>query len=212
MAKKVAKAVVKTKVSSPAKISKESKEAVSTEIIIASVEQKAKGAFAKLKRITRIDSQEDVEVASNQVKVLKELAKEADTQKTGITDPIYQSIERIEELFKPFADKVKKADTDLKTLILDYAERQEKKLQQAQEDFKDGKIKKVSTFTEKTSALQVGSAGAAKFKNVSQLFITDVKKIPLEYMVPDETKIKEALKAGKKVPGAEMRKVKKVSI
>jgi hypothetical protein len=79
------------------------------------------------------------------------------------------------------------------------------------EDFADGKIKKVSTFTEKSAALQI-SNGAAKIKQVYKLFIDDEKKIPREYLVPDESAIITAMKEGKKVAGCTYKKVKSISI
>lgn len=188
------------------------KEAVSTEVVISSIEDKAKGSFAKLKKIDKIVTQQDVELASNQVKLLKELAKEAKTQKEGITNPIYEAVEKIEALFKPFEDKVKKADADIKILIEDFIARNNKQLEQVQEDFKNNKIKKVSTYTEKTNELQIKSTGAAKFKKITKMFITDTKKIPDKFWVINETAVEVALKNGEKVPGAELRKIDKVAI
>lgn len=200
------------KATMPTKVKAMVKESVSTEIVIASIKAKAKIPFGKLKKIDKIKSKEDLEIASNQVKILKELAKESKRQREEITDSLYAGIEKIEQLFEPFESQVKVADTDTKQKIAEYWEETQKQIAQVQQDFKSGKIKKISTFTEKTNELQIVSTGSAKLRKVTKLFITNRKKIPTEYLVPDEKKIEEALKDGKVVPGAELRKVNSIAI
>jgi hypothetical protein len=206
------KSLVVAKSKTPAKIKKAVTEAISTEVIVSSVEDKAKGHFSKLKKLSKITSKEDMEIAGQQVKALKEIAKEAKKQKEGITNPIYEAIAKIEELFKPFENKVKNADTETKLLIQEFLDDSEKKLKQVEHDFKTNKIKKVSTFTEKTNELQVGSTGATKVRKVTKMFITDAKKIPDKFYVIDEGAVEAALKNGEKVPGAELKKVNSVAI
>jgi hypothetical protein len=195
------------------------KEAVSTEIVIASIEEKAKGSFSKLKKIDRVESDADMATVGNNIKILKDLAKEADVQKSGITDPSYEAIKNIKEsikkteaLFKPFEDKVDQAEMDGKALIEDYLDRKAEKLKQLEQDFKDRKIKKVSTFTEKTNALQTTNTGAAKIRKITKMFITDPKKIPKKFFIVDEAAVEAALKNGEKVPGAELKKVNSIAI
>lgn len=212
MAKKKIQAKVVNKTTQLAINKPSLKESVSTEVIVSSVEDKAKGHFSKLKKFSKITSKDEMAIASQQVKALKEIAKEAKAQKEGITGPIYDAIGKIEELFKPFEDKVKKADANTKLLIQEYMDDATKKLEQVKEDFKNNKIKKVSTYTEKTNELQIGSTGAAKVSKVNKLSITDHKKIPDKYYVLDESLLLKDLIAGVIVPGAKLTKVNRVSI
>ena len=46
--------------------------------------------------------------------------------------------------------------------------------------------------------------GSMTFRNVPQLVIEDISLIPREYLVPDEAKIKSALKLGLQVKGAKL--------
>lgn len=215
------KIAVKVKATAPAKLSKTVtvKESVSTEVIIASIEDKAKGSFSKLKKIDAVNSDQDMATVGNNIKILKDLTKEADVQKSGITDSSYEAIKNIKEsikkteaLFKPFEDKVGQAEIDGKALIEDYLDRTTKKLKQVEQDFKHGKIKKVSTFTEKTNELQITNTGAAKIRKISKMFITNEKKIPDKFRIIDESAVEAALKNGESVPGAEMRKVNSIAI
>lgn len=208
----VRKDLATAKSNMPTKIKEVVKEVVSDQVVIASIEAQAKIPFAKLTKFTKIKDQDEMALASTQVKILKELSKEATRQENGITASMYESIAKVEALFKPFKDKVKAADLDTKTKILEYQQELETARLKLEEDFKSGKVKKVSTYTEKSSALVGGSSGAAKITNKTKLSITDPKKIPREYLIVDERMVEEALKAGKKVPGAELIKIKGVSI
>jgi hypothetical protein len=195
----------------PTKI-KKLRESVSTEVVIAAIEDKAKKPFAVLKKFDKILTQEDMAIASTQMKVLKELGKEAKAQEDEIIDPIESSINKIKELFKPFANKVKAAEISLKLAIDEFVDRNEKQLAKVKDDFKTGKVKKVSTFTEKTSELQLTNTGAAKIRKITKMFITDTKKIPDKFWVINETAVEAALKNGEMVAGAELRKVNNVAI
>lgn len=187
--------------------------AVSTEVVIASMEKEAAPMFKKLSKISTISSKADFDLAAEQVKLLKSIDSMATKEEKSMTDPLETTKKRIKAHFKPFHDKVNEAETNAKLLMSVWLEENDRKMAKIESDFKKGDIKKVSTYTEKLNVLQVANEGSAgKVKQVSKLFINDEKKIPREFLVPDESAIIEAFKNGKTVAGCEYKKVKTIAI
>lgn len=210
MAKTKSKSLAKQKssVAIPVK-----KEVVSTEVVIASLEKQASPAIKKLARVTKVTSKAEFDAVAEQIKLLKEIDKIAIKEENEMTSGIKHSLARIKAHFKPFHDKVSTLETNYKLMMSVWLEKNDKKLAQVTEAFVAGDIKKVSTFAEKTSALQISNEGSAgKVKQISKLFINDVSKIPREFMVPDEAAIIAAFKNGENVAGCEYKKVKTIAI
>jgi glycerate kinase len=171
------------------------------------LEKKASSSINKLKRITSITTEEEYNQARDQTKILKDVLSEATKQKKEMTDGIQKTLKAIQAHFKPFENKVAVIESEIKTLMAKFLDKKEEKKIQLEEKFSKGKMK-VSTFADKSSALS-SSAGVRK---VEKLFINDVSKIPREYLVPDEDKIKQALKEGTKIAGCELKRVNSISI
>lgn len=153
----------------------------------------------------------DYEQAAVLVKGLKEIAKKAKTEEEKITKPLTESLNAAKAHFKPFHDQVKAIEIDTKAKMIAYLDAKEKEEQKLLDKFEAGEIKRVSTLTKKQGELRVESSTAVT-RIVDTLVIEDEKAIPREYLIPDETKIKEALKAGKKVRGCKLEKVKQLAI
>jgi hypothetical protein len=176
-------------------------EAVSTAVVIQSLEKKAKPVFKKLESIDSITTVEDNERAAEQLKFLKVLAQEADAQQKEITDPLEQAKKATIKLFKPFKDRVAEMETTIKLKMSNFLTLQKKKEVKLLEDFDNGKIKNVSTFTKKSQELQITS-NVMQVRKVWTVEVENENEIPREYLVPDMEKIKQAFKDGKKVKGA----------
>jgi hypothetical protein len=187
------------------------KQDVSTQVVIASIEKESAPLFKKLSVITKITTKEDFEKAGEAVKALKNLLTMAEDQKKKITDPANTIIKEARSLFKPFEEKVTNAETSIKLMMSDWWESNEKKKALLVDDFTNGKIKKESTYISKSVELEEKPSGA-QLRNKTILVIEDEKKIPREYLVPNETAIKAALMAGKKVGGCKLEKTKTIAI
>lgn len=198
----------------PAK--KEIQEAVSTEVVVASLEKQAGPAFKKLGKVESITTQEDFDLVGDQLKFIKDVDKLAHAEEASMINPIKSSVDltikRIKTHFKPFHDKVTKLETDYKNLMLGFMTSQAAKAKQIEEDFTSGKIKKISTVVAKTSELQINRSGAAKPRKIWKMFIVDEKKIPREFLVPDESAITNSFKEGNKVSGCEYKQIDSISI
>lgn len=182
---------------------------VSAEVIAANVKKQASKHFLKLKKFDKITTTEQRAQVMENIKALKDIKAEGIKQKKEITDALDRASKLVKDLFKPFETEVDNAEIKGKELILEFDEEVEKKKLKLQEDFKKGKIKSVSEFTELTATLETKATGSRK---TWQVFVIDENKVPREFMEVDESKIEQAFKDGKKVPGCEYKQVKGLSI
>lgn len=153
-----------------------------------------------------VNSQPTLAKAHQQLGILKGVKKNIKEQKDGIVKPINEALKNIRELFAPVEKKINVIEDYLKGQVLDYnqklAEEEKKKEKEAAEKLAKGEdIGKATKSLEKT---QEKKAAIKNVRKIKKLKITDVNKIPREFMIPDEVKIRQALLAGAKVEGAEL--------
>lgn len=196
------KKAVKKIEKSDGKIVPFTKDQVSTEVVVASLEKQAKPLEKKLMSYSKITTQEDYDTAAALMKQLKELSKQADEKEKEITEPLKGVIKKAIALFKPFKDKVASTEVTLKLAMSIFVEGKKATTAKLEQQVTSGKIG-IAKFTEKTAELSAKSS-FVKERSVKVLVIEDIAKIPREYMVPDEVKIKKALKMGMKVSGCKL--------
>jgi hypothetical protein len=95
--------------------------------------------------------------------------------------------------------------------MVKYLNAQEAKAEKVQAKFESGEIKKVSTLLGKQAELHTSSEDAS-VRRVKVVEITDEKKIPREYLVPNLVAIKNALLQGVTVQGAKIVEQKSIAI
>lgn len=193
------------------KLKPEIKEQVSTQVILKAIEKKAAAPFKKLDSVSKITSQKDYDLVSDNIATLKVLGGEADEQMRTITDPQELALKNTKALFKPFADQVKNQITQGKALMLAFISDQKYKSIKLESDFSSGKIKKATTLMSKQVSLQVSSSSSSVRKVWTAVPI-DESLTPREFMIPDETAIRAALKEGKKVKGWEWKQVENIAV
>lgn len=187
------------------------KKELNTQIIVKAMEKESAPLFKKLTALSTINSKADYAAVSANISALKAIGKAARAKKSSIVDPIKQGIKEIESLFKPFIDRCDEMEENAKALMLSYQVKIDAESAKLNQDFADGKIKKASTVIGKQAELVLVDDNSSVRKTWKAIAI-DVTKTPKEYLVPNETAIKEALKAGKKVAGWEWKQVKGISI
>lgn len=194
-------------------LTKDEKEKVSTEVILASVKQRAKAHFNKLKKFTgkKIKTKEEFNIVAENVKALKAIDKEAKAQENGIIDPIEEGIQRIRDLFTPFHTQVKDWDTNAKLMMSIFLEDQKKQLAKVTDKFAKGKVKNVATYTDAVNEFSAPK-GAAKIRKLKRVIIEDESKVPHQYCSPDINKIEEAFKNGDSVPGCKYEEVDNIAL
>lgn len=176
-------------------------EQINTAVVVASLQKQAQPLVKHLSTIATINTKQEFELAAEKIKSLKNLAQLADTEEKKISAPLNDALKATREHFKPFKNLVGEWEQKIKLLMSVFVEGQKKKLAKVEEDFSTGKIKKLSTAQNKMEAIVPENTDSVQVRKVWTMRIVDEKKIPREFLVPNEAAIKAALKNGSKVPG-----------
>lgn len=184
--------------------------AASAAMVMASIELDAKPLIEKLSGYV-VKTQENFDLVAQTVKVLELLGDRAELEEKTITDPLNIALKATRAHFKPFKDLVASLKLAAKSTMLLFLASQQKKKEALNAKLEDGTIKKISTLVRKQAELEV-SSGAAQIRKVWALIIVDVKKIPREYMIPDETAIRSTLRDGGTVAGCEWKQQDSIAI
>ncbi len=159
-----------------------------------------------------VKSDEDMLIATEYLSKLNKINDKMTEEKEKVTKPLNEALKAERGRWKPAEDMYKKGIEWLRTQTSKYQTEKIKK--QREEEAKvaqllgEGKIsvEKAGKQLEKLEVVdKVESAeGKLSFRETQILVIVDAKKIPREYLVADEEKILEALKAGEKVDGCKL--------
>lgn len=158
-----------------------------------------------------IRSQEDYQSLAATLAKIKDIRKIAVEEKEKFTKPLNELLRTTNAHFKPFLDKIDALEATKKNEMVKYLNAQEAKTAKLQERFDSGEIKKVSTLLGKQAELHTTSEDAS-VRHVKVVEVTDEKKIPREYLVPNLVAIKNALLQGVTVPGAKIVEQKSIAI
>lgn len=158
----------------------------------------------------------DVKTMGQSVELLSRcnhLLDQITEEKEKITKPLNEALKEVRTRYAPVESPLKDAITLLRAEQSRYqtAEMARQRAEEAKiaERAKKGTIKldtavKKMSEVEKAEEKVVTSAGMVKFREKPAVKIINANKIPREFLVPDEAKILDALKAGNKVEGCEL--------
>ena len=144
-----------------------------------------------------------VDFGKNVSKMLKYIKGE----KEKITKPMNEAVKAARAIFKPFEDRCEEVKADTKSKMTAYltAEEVKRKAQEVKDlarmekgTMKEETVVKKMVKREEDSTETKGST----FKYLA-IKSVDLKKVPVEYLVLDETKAKADYKEGKEVAGVE---------
>lgn len=147
-----------------------------------------------------------VEALSQCNKYLDKLTEE----KEKLTKPINSALKEIRSRYKPAEEKLNIAIATIRSKMSAYQTEATRVQKEQEQKIADKVFKgtlKVTTAMNKLSSIvqaetQVSTdSGSVKFRTVKKFEITDPNLIPKEYLMPDESKIKEAMKTDIKIPG-----------
>jgi hypothetical protein len=160
-----------------------------------------------------VESAEDVAQAAEVLANIAKATKHIEAQQKQVTSRL-DELKKIEKArWKPALDLLNAADQKLRGQVIQYRRIEQANAKKEEErilkQLTTGRIKKETTAMAKLDAVQssvmgktvASDSGSVGFRTLQKLSIVDENKIPREYLVPDEQKIKAALKVGKSVPG-----------
>jgi hypothetical protein len=186
------------------------KKEVSAQVVLQAIKKRAAPIEKKVSDL-QIKSNDDYDRAAQLLSQLKAYDDEAEMQRTSITGPLNTALKATNALFKPFKDHIAFIVADTKEKMKAFVVLQEGKKNALETAYAKGQIKSVSKFTSDLASAQV-SSGHAAARTIKILRIVELLKIPREYMVPDEAKIKQALKDGLTVAGCILVDDKQIAI
>lgn len=156
-----------------------------------------------------------VETMPEAVELLSSLNRIKDditAQKELVTRPLLDALAEERAKWKPKEVRLESVITRIRTALTQYQTELVAKQRAEQEaiakKLEDGKIKPETAIKRMQGVEDVqntveSATGKITFKTVTTFAVTDWKSVPEEFLVLNETKVREYLKEGKKVPGLE---------
>lgn len=144
-----------------------------------------------------VDCQEMFEIAADELRAVKKLAKEIEEQRKEAVAPLNEAVKAINALPKPAQEILAKAESIFKSKMA---------------EFSDAQRQIAATVVDKETGVEVILAGSTEkpqadgisTRTVWNFSITDPSLIPREYMLVDEKKIAavvRAMKGDTAIPG-----------
>lgn len=142
-------------------------------------------------------------------------------QEALVVNPLKQALKAKQAEFAPLKLKLTSLVVAIRTKMSEYQTAEMRRVAEEKAKIasriKEGKgnlsvetgVARIEAIEKPEEAIKT-EAGKVSFVTQTKLQITDVSLIPREYLVPDEKLIKEELKAGKTVKGAELIEVQVV--
>ncbi len=153
---------------------------------------------SKIETVVEITSDEGVSIATEYLVQVKNRLKEHEEERTSYTQPINESLRRINARFKEITEPLKAAETKLKSAILDYRAKIEEKRLEAEKELQNttgsNELVVESTLPDTVES----KSGESRTVRRWTFNIEDFKKVPREYLTVDETKVDNAIKEGKR--------------
>jgi len=159
-----------------------------------------------------ITSPDDMKRAVELLSNLNKLMDEVEEKKTKLTAPLNAALKEIRSRYKPIEEHLGLAIGSIRLKMTKYqgdivlAQRKEEEAIAKRIGVGAGHIK-METALKKLDAVEkaeksvAGDAGSVVFVEVEKFEVTDLSKLPIEYHLADEVKIRKAMKEGVKLEG-----------
>lgn len=190
-----------------------------TKAIEVAVQRKVTNAM-KAATAVEIHSDEDMRGATELLSNVKKLQVFITNEKEKITKPMNEALKNARNLFRPFEDNVEEASRVIKFKMTEYiqsvdAARKEeeekiaKKIESGRMKVETG-LTKMEKLPEAPKRVQAESGGV-QVRTIKKVVIKDPEKLPREYLIPDEVKIRKVALAGVEIPGVEVLEEKSIA-
>lgn len=182
--------------------------------------KKEVGKLESLIVSVEINTDDEYKNAIDIISKLKESGSKLKNIKESITKPLNDALKNARSLFSPLEQQLTNAESELKSKIIAYKKKKDEEAKK-EEDRVAARLEKgtmkLETAEKKISNIQRvekttrGSIGEVQIKKIKKVRITDVKLLPIEYMVPNEVLIRKDALGGKQIPGVEVYEEETVS-
>lgn len=160
--------------------------------------QQATSVVVANAKALKIKTRDDLSsVGAEALSQIKKQFKTFEDQRVKMKAPILEAGRNIDGFFKPFLNELSEAERIVKKTMLDAkgkfdkedAEKEAKIMARAEKEGRgrlteETAINKVSEIDRVEKTVKTASGGAATFKKVKQVMITDLNAIPVEYLRP----------------------------
>lgn len=149
-----------------------------------------------------VESQEDMNKATDALHNVRQAEKYIDEKKTDITRPLMKSLSGIRDLFKPLELQLSEANKIIKAKMLSWQVQEDDRVNKEKERIAKRVEKgtmKAETGAGKLEALgeaptkSTGEVGKSSIRTVRKIRIVDETVIPREYLTPNMTLITESI-------------------
>jgi len=165
----------------------------------------------KVKELDIVDSS-TMETATEMLSQLNKTSDRITEETEKVTRPLLDALNAERKRWKPSLDLLKESIDIVRTKITKY-QTEAKRLAQLEEEkiasrIGEGKGKlKIETAVAKIEKIEQPESkvstdtGSISFKTVQKFEITNMAAVPVDYILPNETAIRNAMKRGKELPG-----------
>ena len=184
------------------------------------VEKQMKGIQAMVES-TQVANDGDLAEVADKISKIKKVAKFVREEMERYTKPAQFIINTARERFLPYEKECKDAELTLKgkaSMYMVALEQQKKKEEEKiARALEAGRIKestaerKLEAVVEAPQTIQTKTGSSLTMKTVKKAYIIEPEKVPHEYWLIDEVRVKRAALAGAIIPGVEVREEKEMS-
>lgn len=157
-----------------------------------------------------VNSPEDYAEAGDLVKIVKGRLKQIEEKRLGITRPLDEAKDEVMTMFKQLSQPLEKFVAETNAAMMGWYKKEQVRIAEQQAKIEaeamakakaEHKAEVVVPILEAPKTTRTGLATITMRDNWT-FTIDDELKIPREYLIPDEKKIRAAVKAGaRKIPG-----------
>lgn len=152
-----------------------------------------------------ITSQETYDIALEYGKKVSKLLKIIDEDEKKITKPINDSLKMIRDKYRPYKEQVEAVKKDVSGKMSAYIRQEDEKkrieAERIAKRIEKGTMREDTAINKLAVAEETKTQTNGSMTSVLVLTVLDKSKIPVEYMIVDESKIKDAYRKGINVEG-----------
>ncbi len=166
-----------------------------------------KGKITKLEKFSlhvTISTPEEEVTASEKLALVVEARKNLETQRKFFVQPLNKHVKDINAFFKQYSGRVDKTEKSIKEAIKAYRAAVRLAEQENEDDLAPSTI-------EPPKKTKGGKTVGSSFRWIFE--VEDASKVPADYMIPDEKKIKAAVDGGiRAIPGVRIYEDEVISV